>query len=235
MLRLAFCLAIVAVLLSGGSAWADGRRDLDDGIAFYNALDTERAQQRLRAASRAWDLQPPLRAKAFIYLGMLAFELGRSAEAKRAWQAALTLDADRAPPPTSSPKILRAFERTRRTLPNPPPPLPPQDPPPADESGPANTSEVPAPDLGNAAPPPPAPPPLLPPPAPDSEPSAAQLIGQSNRGDDDEGTSPWLWVGIGGAALAVAATVLVVVLATSGDDGSDCAEGAGGCVFVQLR
>ena len=54
--------------------------------------------------------------------------------------------------------------------------------------------------------------------------------------EDDEGTSPWLWVGIGGAAVAVAAAVLVAVLAGGSDSGgSECAQGDGGCVLVTVE
>ena len=213
------------------TAWADGRRDLEDGIAFYEALDTDRAQARLKAASRAWDLGPSQRSRAFVYLGMLAFELGRSRAAVRAWQAAVTLDANQAPPTNSSPKILRAFERVRRTLPNPPPPVPRQNPPPqrAVRSSPPPPPSPPPPSVKRV---PAAPPKVVPPPPPDPWVPAPTVAREE---EDDEGTSPWVWVAVGGGVAAVAAGIVVAVLATSGGDDSECSQGGGGCVFVRLR
>ena len=228
--------AVGAVLLAvSWPAQADGKRDLEDGIAFYDALDTVRAQTRLEAAVRAWDLGPSDRARAFVYLGMLAYELGRSGDAKSAWQAALTLDPDRRPPRGTSPKIISAFERVRRTLPDPPPPVPAQDAPPPGRArvGPPGVSPPPPPRVVPppkvAAPPPPLPPRVAPPP-----PDATRLVTAPSTEDEDDGVSPWLWVGIGGAAVAVAAAVLVVVLADGGGADSECAQGDGGCVLVRI-
>ena len=53
-------------IFASAVAVADGKRDLEDGIAFYENLDTERALERLKAASQAKDLPKPDRAKAFL-------------------------------------------------------------------------------------------------------------------------------------------------------------------------
>ena len=226
--------SMVLVLGASWSAHANGLEDLEDGIAAYEMLQTDRAAERLRAASRAWDLTPAQRARAFLYLGMLSFELGDSAKAKRAWQASITLDPTLRPPRGSSPKIVRAYGRVARTLPDPPPPVPPADPPPRQIGGsdraPVSPPPPPPPVPSIATAPPPAPPPPTEPP-PISVPAAAP---ESNE-DEDEGTSPWLWVGLGGATVAVAAAVLVVVLAGGDDNGSECEQGGGGCITFGLR
>ena len=210
-----------------GAARADGQRDLDDGIAFYNALDTERATARLEAASRAYDLSPKDRATAFLYLGMLSFELGQARRAAAAWQSGLVLHRDLQPPSSSSPKIRRAFEAVRRNLPDPLPAPPPQDPAPA-----------PPPSARRVEPPPPPPPKVAPPPplpkvAPPPPPTDLGLSAAAAEAEDDDGVSPWVWVGVGGAVVAAAAVVLVVVLGA--EDGNECAEGGGGCVSVTVR
>ncbi|MEL7371430.1 MAG: tetratricopeptide repeat protein [Myxococcota bacterium] len=229
----ALIVAAVGAAMMPSSAQADGQRDLDDGIAFYNALDTDRAQSLLQAASRAWDLKPVERAQAYLYLGMLSYELGRSGAAARLWQVALVLDANQSPPSNASPKILRAFARARRTMPTPPPKVPRQDPPPP---GVQKTPEPPAPKATSPTPPPP--PSALdlsaPPPPPDT-PRVDLGTPTSTQQSDEEGGTPWLWVGLGGAAVAAGVAVLVVVLAGGSEASSECAQGGGGCVTVTVR
>lgn len=230
-------LVVASVATSiAGPAWADGQRDLEDGIAFYDALDTARARVRLQKAARAWDLGPEGRATAFLYLGMLAFELGQTVRAERAWHLALTLDADIRPPERASPKIVSAFQKARRSLPDPPPPVPRQDPAPEDPAAEATAPPADKPQTQNGSPPAAAAPPL--PVAPVAPPPPAEPdldLEAATPDDDDEGISPWLWVGLGGAALAAAAAVLVVVLVVDDDAGSECAEGGGGCLNIRLQ
>ena len=232
-------IALIGSVSCVAPAWADGRRDLEDGIAFYDALDYQRAKIRLQSAARAWDLGLTDRAKAFVYLGMLAFELGEKRSARNAWRSATVLDADQRPPSSSSPKIIDAFDRVQGAMPDPLPPLPEQDPPPP---GFRPRVEAPAPEtppIVDEAPEPPsppveaAPPVIRRPPPPRAPPPPLVLPPEQIQMAEDDGTSPWLWVGIGGAAVAAAATVLVILLA-SGDDGGACEQGAGGCVVVRL-
>ncbi len=247
--------AVTAVATAPRLAEADGRRDLEDGIAFYEALDTERAEARLEAAARAWDLSASDRSTAYLYLGMLAYELGRLRKADAAWRAALTLNLEQRPPASSSPKIRQAFERVRKALPDPPPPPPLQDPPPSAEDAAGDARDAQPDSLGSektmlppgggpqpgsprrgsdeARPPPElVPPPVVPPP---EQPAGLDLSQPSVEADDeDDGVSPWLWVGLGGAALAATAAVVAVVLSGGGEE-SECAQGGGGCVSIQLQ
>jgi tetratricopeptide (TPR) repeat protein len=112
-------LSIVAALLLARVASADGKRDLEDGIAFYENLDNERALERLKAASVAKDLDAAARAKAFLYLGMLEFETGDKGEAQKAWKQAFQLKRSIEIPSGTSPKTIEAIEAVRATVPEP--------------------------------------------------------------------------------------------------------------------
>ena len=190
----------VAALLSTAvaplAARADGQRDLEDGIAFYENLDVERAAERLEAAVAAPDLSDGDRARAYLYLGMIRFETGREAEAETEWLRALALDPQVAPPPGTSPKTIAALDAAR-----------------------ARASVAPPPELPKVVPktePPASPePPILP----------------AEAEEDSGGGIGWYWwAGIG--AVAVGATIVAVVLATSG--GSECSL-PGGCATLRLR
>jgi hypothetical protein len=210
-------LAWLLVLCASPAAWADGKRDLEDGIAFYENLDTERAIERLTAATKAKDLGDADRARAFLYLGIVKFEVGKEAEAEPAWRSAFSLAPTLAAPAGTSPKIVQAMEKVRATStkrPDPPkvePKVEPKPPPPVtpeitkEPGEPKNRPEA----VENPA--------LTTPPVPPEE-------------DDGDGPGWLLWAGVG--AGAVGAAVLTIVLLGSG--GSDC-KGAGGCAVVTLR
>ena len=200
---------LLACLVVAGPAWADGKRDLEDGIAFYENLDSERAKPRLEAASVATDLSSRDRARAHLYLGLLHFELGRTDEATRAVGTALGLDPKVAIPDGTSPKTIE-FVR----------------------SIPARASEAPPPPPVVAGPPP------APPPAPPTlAPPTQALVASPLPPPEDEDGSPWLIVGIVGGALAVGVVVLAIVLAAGGDTAAEteCATGGGGCLEVTFR
>jgi hypothetical protein len=201
---------VLALLLAGGPAFADGKRDLEDGIAFYENLDTDRAIPRLTAASNAADLPKTERAKAFLYLGMLHYELGNGPESEAAWQKAFALYPTIKAPPGTSPKTVAALDGLRKkgggTTPPPPPP----------------------PSIKVTPPPPPPPPPTeLPPPPPPplgSETAPPPV--------EEESSNTGLFIGLGLGAAAVAAGVVVLVLLAGG--GGDC-EGGGGCLAVTFQ
>ncbi len=193
--------ALVALSLCWGAvALADGRRELEDGIAFYENLDTERALDRLNAAIKSKDLSSNDRARAFLYVGLLRFELGEGARAERAWSSAFQLDLKVKVPDGTSPKAIAALEEIRKKIANTPP------------GGPKTE-----------APPPPPPPPVAPPPA----------VVPSPQNDEDGGISPWVWVGVGGAVVAGGAIALALILGGGSD--SECPEGGGGCLRVDVR
>ena len=104
---------ILALLATGaGVAFADGKRDLVDGIGVLR-------QPRHRAGAHASHLQAPRQIswrpsvpKALIYLGVLESELGRGA-ADAAW-ATLELEPAISAPPGTSPRLLRHLRRRRR-------------------------------------------------------------------------------------------------------------------------
>ena len=202
-----------------GSAWADGKRDLEDGIAFYENLDTDRAMERLTRATTAPDLRPADQAKAFLYLGMLQFEIGSVSDAKKSWAEALRLERDIKVPDGTSPKTIEAIEEVRAKL-APIPGGPKTEPPPPVYEPPGGRDEPPPPPPAvDVAPPPP-------PPVVDATASPA----------DDGSSNTWLWVGIGaGAAAVVAVAVIVGVVVAGGGNGSECEMGGGGCLGVSFR
>jgi len=99
--------------LAPSLSWADGKRDLEDGIAFYENLDTDRAIQRLEAALASNDLGASDRARAYLYLGMVRFEVGNPKGAESAWMSAFELDLRLAAPEGTSPTTLEAMEAAR--------------------------------------------------------------------------------------------------------------------------
>ncbi len=204
------------------TAFADGQILLEDGIAFYESLDIDRAKARLAAAAVAEDLGPKDRAKAYLYLGMLHFDLGSTAEANSAFEKALALDYKVVPPAGTSPKTVAALDAVKKRVgagSTPEPggvrPAPPPPPPPPTEAAP---------------PPPPPPPPEASPPPPPPPPPPGGMTAEAPL-TPDEGVSPWVWVGVG--AAAVAATVVIIAL-VAGGSGSDC-PGDGGCLAVSFE
>jgi hypothetical protein len=105
--------AVLLIPIFGRAARADGKRDLEDGIAFYENLDNDRALERLKAASVAKDLDGASRAKAYLYLGMLQFETGDKGEATKSWKAAFELKKNIEIPSGTSPKTIEAIEAVR--------------------------------------------------------------------------------------------------------------------------
>ena len=223
---------LLILLLSPAVALADGKRDLDDGIAFYENLDTDRALYRLKAASTAKDLGPDDRAKAFLYLGMLKFELGKKDEASAAWTEAVKLKRDIAAPPGTSPVTIEALEEVRGSVK--------EEPGGAKETPPVEPPPPPPPPVEATPPPPPPPPPPVetapppnldvpPPPPPEDENLTATTV------PPDGGSNTWLWVGIGAGAAAVVAVVVVVAVVASGGSSSECETGGGGCLSVTFE
>jgi hypothetical protein len=221
------------VLLSlcvSASALADGLRDLEDGIAFYENLDTDRAMERLTRATRATDLGPADKAKAFLYLGMLQFEIGGVSDAKKSWTEAIKLKRDIKVPEGTSPKTIEAIEDVRAKIaatpggPKVEPPPPSYDPPP---SPPVDAPDEPPPPVEIAPPPPPA----VPPPPPDQD-----LVTSETAPAAEGGSNLWLWVGIGaGAAVVVGVVITVVAVTAGGGNGSECERGGGGCLGVSFQ
>ena len=105
-------------------AYADGKRDLDDGIAFYENLDTDRAIERLEASVKDPALGDDDRALAYLYMGMVHFELGDHTKADQAWHSAFSLRPDIGVPEGTSPKTIEGMEAARvkaKAAPTPPP------------------------------------------------------------------------------------------------------------------
>lgn len=191
--------SMTGVCLTAGPApaYADGRRDLEDGIAFYENLDTDRAVERLQAASTASDLPAKDRARAFLYLGIVQFEVGKEREAQSAWHQGFALDRSISAPPGTSPKVIQALEKARSSAPK---SLPPSEPVPG-EPAPGEAKQLPGPAEPNLTDP-------GPPPA-----------------GDDDGPSWLLWTGVGVGAVALAG--LTIFLVTRGgsecEGGGGCA------------
>lgn len=215
--RIGSIIAVAALVLTvSTAAWADGARDLGDGIAFYENLDLERARPRLMAATQAPDLDVASRARAYMYIGLLDFELGNRAKAEAAWTSAFQLHHEAKVPEGTSPKTITALEAVRaktKALPAPPPPPV------------VTIKPTPTPDPDPQ-------PPLAPEPAVQPPPPAlvAPLIPE-----EEEGSSAGLWIGIGAGALAVAGAVVLGVLLAGAED-AECPRGGGaGCLTVDLR
>jgi hypothetical protein len=200
--------------LVASSAYADGKRDLEDGIAFYENLDTDRAVERLSAASKAGDLPPKDRARAFLYLGMVHFENGERPNAEAAWKSAFELDKNVEVPKGTSPKTIEAIEAARATIARPAQQPVDETPEPGDKPREA-TPELPR--VTDT------------PPIEEKKDPDLTATTTPQKPDDDD-SSMWIWLGAIGAAV-VGAAVVGLVVATSG---GDC-EGGGGCVSVTFR
>jgi hypothetical protein len=213
---------LLVATLASSSAMADGKRDLEDGIAFYENLDTDRAMERLTRATKAADLVAADKAKAFLYLGMLQFEIGSTSDAKKSWTEALKLKPDIQAPEGTSPKTIEAIEETRSKLSADPggpkiepPPTAYEPPPPPVEDAPDEPKETP-----DIAPPPP--------------PLADAVVAET--APPAEGSSNlWLWVGIGAGAAALVAAAIAVGVVVGGGNGSECGERGGGCLGVSFQ
>ena len=222
-MRLCAAGVLLVASVASSSAWADGKRDLEDGIAFYENLDTDRAVERLTSATKAADLGAPDKAKAFLYLGMLQFEIGSTSDAKKSWTEALKLKPDIQAPEGTSPKTIEAIEETRSKLSadpggpkvEPPPTAYEPPPPPPLEDAPDEPKETP--DI--AAPPP-----------PPSDAVAAEPVPPA-----ESGSNLWLWVGIGAGAAAVVAAAIAVGVVVGGGNGSECGDRGGGCLGVSFQ
>jgi tetratricopeptide (TPR) repeat protein len=222
--RLLSMLLVATLVAPSALVWADGKRDLDDGIAFYENLDTERAIERLRAASRAQDLSASEQARALMYLGIVLFETGREREAEAAWQSAVGLNRKVSVPSGTSPKIVQAIERVRASAPGSPatpdgprvskPPVPTPTPTPSPTATPEPTTKSPYAD---------------PTPPIDAEPELVAPVVPPPEEDDDGGVPGWLiWTGI--AAAVAGGAVAGILIATSGPSCN-----AGACLLVELK
>ncbi len=224
---------LVAALVGGPlAALADGKRDLEDGIAFYENLDTERAIERLRSAARADDLGAPDRARAFMYLGIVLYETGKERDAEVGWQSAFQLHGKVAIPAGTSPKIVQAIEKARASAGRAPKPsaTPAPSPTPSPSTPPIST-----PDRPRVSPEPsPSPPPLTSPyvdstPPIDAAPVLVEPAPPPPEDDDEGGVPGWLiWTGIGAAVIG--GSVAAILIATSGPS---CERGA--CLLVDLQ
>lgn len=224
--RLLSMLLVATLVAPSALAWADGKRDLDDGIAFYENLDTERAIERLRAASRAQDLSPAEQARALMYLGIVLFETGRERDAEAAWQSAVGLNRKVSVPSGTSPKIVQAIERVRASSPGssatpdgprvskPPVPTATPTPTPSPSATPGPTTKSPYAD---------------PTPPIDAEPELVAPVVPPPEDEDEGGVPGWLiWTGI--AAAVAGGAVAGILIATSGPS---CNTGA--CLLVELK
>lgn len=218
--RLISLLLVATLVAPVAPVWADGKRDLDDGIAFYENLDTERAIERLRAASLAQDLSPGDQARAWMYLGIVLFETGRERDAESAWQSAVGLNRKVSVPSGTSPKIVQAIERVRASAPSTSPDGPRVSKPPVPSPTPTPS---PSPDPSVKSPYADPTPPI------DAEPELVAPVVPPPEDDDEGGVPGWLiWTGIG-AAIAGGA-VAGILIATAGPS---CNTGA--CLLVELK
>jgi hypothetical protein len=227
--RLLVFSVLFASLSLARTAHADGKRDLEDGIAFYENLDNERALDRLKAASTAKDLDAAARAKAFLYLGMLQFETGDKNEAARSWKSAFQLKRAIEIPSGTSPKTIEAIEAVRSQMGEEGEPggakktVPPEGPkgetPPVGPKG--TGGEVTAKTGGNETP------------GINDKPQGSATtnpLTQTTPSGGDDDTTTWLLIGGIGAAVIVGAIVIFLVAHNSGD----CNQG-GGCLTVNFQ
>jgi tetratricopeptide (TPR) repeat protein len=212
----------------GAEAELSGEAALEAGIRAYQDFDAEAAVAALERALSSPELGASERARAQLYLGLLAFEDGDVVAAKRAFGAALRLAPEVGAPPGTSPKATTLIAEVRAALPASE----------VAEEGPARARREVTPeeaeegvvaagsDKGEtrveATP-------LLDPSAP------AAAVGASPEPREDEGP-PWGWIGLGAGVAAVAAAAVAAVLVVDAQ-GDECGPrgGAGGCVVFTIR
>jgi hypothetical protein len=207
-------LSLIGALLLALPAFADGKRDLEDGIAFYENLDTDRALERLGSAAKASDLPPKDRARAYLYLGMVHFENGSRPNAEAAWKSAFDLDKNVEVPKGTSPKTIEAIESARSSSAKP-----------SDEPGDRPRDATGTPEITKKDP--------LPKVTPSDNTQTAQpdlTATTTPEEPDDGGSSTWIWVAAIGAAVVGAAVVGFLVVSSGGD-----CEGGGGCALISFR
>jgi hypothetical protein len=214
---LSLALALLTAL-SASHARADGKRDLEDGIAFYENLDTDRATERLKAASIAGDLDAPSRAKAFLYLGMLEFETGARVEAQSSWKKAFALDLGVSVPAGTSPKTIEAIESARKSASTEP----------AGSGAPSGEPKTEPAKPPQTKPPPRTEPKPLPSVTPPPKPE--QAVTTTPPQEESSGDSTWIWLVVGGAVAVIGAGV-AIYFATKG---GDCRE-SGGCLTINVH
>lgn len=214
-------LIIIAVLLTAWplSSQAGGQRDLDDGIAFYENLDTDRALERLTAAGNASDLNANKRAIAWMYVGVIHFELGDKNAAKIAWTTCFSIDAKAKAPDGISPKMVEAVTLARvEAKSNPTATTPGIGKPDSKADTEAGGVTKPKPDPAKDK----LPGVKLNPVSPDDSSALTKIFGP----DFD-----WLLWGSVGGGVALAAIVAVVVIAVNSNS-NECQGESGGCILV---
>ena len=200
------------------AAIANGQRDLDDGIAFYENLDTDRALERLTAAGNSKDLDATERARAWMYVGVIHFELGDKPAAAVAWAKCFATDAKSVAPDGISPKMVEAITLARVEAKKVPTPA-------------ETTKPKPDPSAGAVTKPKPMTTDKKLPGVVTKKPSPDESSGLTNIFGPD---FDWvLWGSVGGG-VALAAVVTVIVLATTGNS-NECQEEQGGCILVSYR
>ena len=207
-------LSIVCLLFIPLSAFAGGKQDLADGIAFYENLDTDRALKKLTTATSDKSLNAKDRAKAWMFIGVIHFELGESDKAKKAWASCFGLDVKAAPPEGISPEMLEAITVARISAKTAPATPPVASKPSPEQGGVTKNTELPK---VKAEP-------------PKAEDEAAAGGSLDIFGPDFD----WvLWGSVGGGvALAAIVTVVAVALATPANE---CSEETGGCIVVNFK
>ncbi|MEE2904039.1 MAG: hypothetical protein VYC39_17060 [Myxococcota bacterium] len=211
-----FLLSIVCLLFIPVSAFAGGKQDLADGIAFYENLDTDRAMKKLTSATNDKSLDVKDRAKAFMFIGVIHFELGESEKSKKAWASCFSLDIKAAPPEGISPEMLEAITVARISA----------------KTG-ATTPPVASsasPEQGGVT-------------KPADKPDLPEVKATPPKAEDEASGGPvnifgpdfdWvLWGSVGGGvALAAIVTVVAIALATPANE---CSEDTGGCIVVNFK
>jgi len=212
-------IAILVLMLSlPMTSFANGQRDLDDGIAFYENLDTDRAIERLIKAGNATDLDAKNKGKAWMYVGVIHFELGDRDEAKKAWSKCFSIDSQAKAPDGISPKMVEAITMARmNSKSNPTPNIDSKKDADPKEGGVTKPKDDPKKDKLPGVEPKPA--------DPDESSGLTSIFGP----DFD-----WvLWGSVGGG-VAVAAIVTVVVIALNSNS-NECQQEGGGCVLITYK
>lgn len=99
---------------AAGTAFAD--RDLTAGMELYEALDYEKAQDRLEAALKDESLASGDIGQAAMYLGLVHYNLGNTVAAESYFGIALTFDESLQLPGGTSPKIGDTFDAIRKLV-----------------------------------------------------------------------------------------------------------------------
>lgn len=227
MLTLGLVLGLVFPKPAQGQPSTPGAERLSEGRKAYEDLDLEGALDALKAGLASPALSDQERAEGELWLGFVRYEGGRPDLARAAFARALKLRPDLQVPAGLSPKLAAIVESMRpdKAVASTPDILTPSE---VITEGPSRSRRE----------------------LTDKERAAGVIAAGTDRGATrieseavvaltepapDEALSPWVWVGLGAAAIVVGGIVAGVLLSQDGEGACGPMGGEGGCVVFTIR